>query len=53
MADYEALTIAPLCNADAGLLGDEGRAWLGRQELRGLPFDIGDTAAVAGRAIRQ
>ena len=29
MADYEALTIAPLCNADAGVLGDEGRAWLG------------------------
>ena len=45
MSDYEALTIAPLCNADAGVLGDEGRAWLGRQELRGLPFDIGDGAA--------
>ena len=44
MADYEALTIAPLCNADAGLLGDDGRDWLGRQELRGIPFDIGDAA---------
>ena len=44
MSDYEALTIAPLCNADAGLLGDDGRDWLGRQELRGIPFDIGDAA---------
>ncbi len=44
MSDYEALTIAPLCNADAGVLGDEGHAWLGRQMLRGLPFDIGAAA---------
>ena len=36
MADYEALTIAPLCNADAGVLGDEGRAWLGRQDAARL-----------------
>ena len=42
MSDYEALTIAPLCNADAGLIGDEGREWLGRRDVRGLPFDIGD-----------
>ena len=45
MADYEALTIAPLCNADAGVLGDEGRVWLGRRDVRGLPFDIGDATA--------
>ncbi len=41
MSDYEALTIAPLCNADASLLGDEGLGWLGRRDVRGLPFDIG------------
>ncbi len=45
MSDYEALTIAPLCNADAGLIGDEGREWLGRRDVRGLPFDIGDAEA--------
>ena len=45
MSDYEALTIAHLCNADAGLLGDEGLAWLGRRDVRGLPFDIGDAEA--------
>ena len=45
MADYEALTIAHLCNGDSGLLGPEGSAWLGRCDVRGLPFDIGDAAA--------
>ena len=45
MSDYEALTIAPLCNAEASLLGDEGRGWLGRRDVRGLPFDIGNAEA--------
>ena len=45
MSDYEALTIAPLCNADVSLLGDEGPGWLGRRDVRGLPFDIGDADA--------
>jgi hypothetical protein len=39
--DYQPLSLSALCNADAGVLGKEGRLPAGRQTWHGLPFLVG------------
>lgn len=45
MVDYEALSIAPLCNVDIDVLGPQGHDWQGHRDVCGLPFRIGDDVA--------
>ncbi len=42
MGDYEALSVIGLCNAPAGVLGEDGARHLGAQVYRGAPFQVGD-----------
>ena len=42
MADYEALDISAHCNSGADVLGEDSGFEPGRQDLRGLPFQVGD-----------
>ena len=44
MADYEPLDISAHCNAGAGVLGEDSGFEPGAQDLRGLPFLVGDGA---------
>ena len=44
MADYEPLDISAHCNAGAGVLGEDSGFEPGAQDLRGLPFQVGDGA---------
>ena len=41
MKDYEAISLARLCNAGKEVLGKDEPPRLGRQTMRGLPFQVG------------